>query len=391
METALFPKLSLLRPTKALPLRHLAAMGIDVWSAIYLGTVADLDTNEGTLAGEGASALLTSYGSSAAPISDNVVDVTTNSADDVMTRDNAGTSDTLSFETSPGGPTDTTTIDSIYNVVVEFTFADNSTFTLNGAANVVQDTDGNLFLVVEDFVGGVFPKIFNDQIVSVSIESINDDAVPSLNQGSYGQQNFNSTSAGPSMCFLPGTRILTPSGEVPVEALGVRDLVVTLDDGPQPILWRGQRRMNFAASDPRYKPYRIKAGSLGHGLPRRDLRLSRQHRVMVDDRGEDVLAPACGLSAWRGVSRMNGCRHVEFHTLLLPRHSIIFAEGAPVETLYPGAMALATLDQTRCDEILRLLPGVEDDVMAVYGAPCRRVLTRREALEVIRLPPPVAA
>ncbi len=358
-------------------------MGIDVWSAIYLGTIADLDTNEGTLAGEGESALLTTYGSYAAPVSDNIVDLTTNSADTVMTRDNAGSSDTLSFETSPGGPTATTTIDSIYEVIVEFTFADNGTFTLSGAAKVVQDTDGNLFLVVEDFVGGFFPKIFNDQIVSLSIESINDDAVPSLDQGSYGQQNFNSTSSGPSICFLAGTRLRTPGGEVAVEDLRVGDFVDTLDHGPQEVLWIGRRVMNFPAKASKFKPYRIRAGALGGGMPRRDLKVSRQHRMLVDGPMGEVLVPAAGLETCTGVAQMHGRRQAEFLTILLPRHALVFAEGALAESFYPGPVGLGLLPPADRDRLCTLFPGLAQDTEAAYGPHARPVLSRAEAVQMM--------
>ncbi len=41
-------------------------------------------------------------------------------------------------------------------------------------------------------------------------------------------------------CFGPDTRILTDVGEVPVKWLAPGDLVVTRDEGPQPIRWIGR-------------------------------------------------------------------------------------------------------------------------------------------------------
>ncbi|MGB4828605.1 MAG: choice-of-anchor L domain-containing protein, partial [Paracoccaceae bacterium] len=42
-------------------------------------------------------------------------------------------------------------------------------------------------------------------------------------------------------CFVAGTLIRTPDGDVPVETLHPGDLVLTMDDGPQPLRWTGSR------------------------------------------------------------------------------------------------------------------------------------------------------
>ena len=43
------------------------------------------------------------------------------------------------------------------------------------------------------------------------------------------------------ICFTQGTAILTPSGERRIETLRAGDLVVTLDNGPQPVRWIGHK------------------------------------------------------------------------------------------------------------------------------------------------------
>lgn len=71
------------------------------------------------------------------------------------------------------------------------------------------------------------------------------------------------------VCFLAGTLIATPSGEVPVETLRAGDLVLTRDHGPQPLVWATSSRITPEAIDraPDLRPIRIAPGALEGGLP----------------------------------------------------------------------------------------------------------------------------
>ena len=78
-------------------------------------------------------------------------------------------------------------------------------------------------------------------------------------------------------CFVAGTLIRTPSGEVPVERLQPGDLVLTHDNGPQVLRWIGQRRV---AAEGKHAPIRIAAHSFG---VHRTLMVSPQHRILIRD------------------------------------------------------------------------------------------------------------
>ena len=157
-----------------------------------------------------------------------------------------------------------------------------------------------------------------------------------------GQLTFENTGV---VCFAAGTLIATPNGEARVEDLRHGDLVLTLDHGAQPIVWTGATARRWSAAPHPDKPVLFKAGSLGQGMPARDLILSPQHRVLLagPDDPEGVLAPAKGLLGLPGVRRMSGCRSVTYHHILLDRHQVLISDGAPTESLYPGVMALRML------------------------------------------------
>lgn len=79
----------------------------------------------------------------------------------------------------------------------------------------------------------------------------------------------------PFICLVAGTRIATPEGLRPVEALRPGDAVLTLDRGVQPILWARHRQVCGTGAQ---APIRFAPGVLGNG---RALKLSPQHRVLI--------------------------------------------------------------------------------------------------------------
>ncbi len=187
----------------------------------------------------------------------------------------------------------------------------------------------------------------------------------------------------PPVCFAAGTLILTPGGEVPVECLQPGDLVLTLDHGPQPLLWVGRRTTTFGHGNHRHQPVRIAAGAMGHGLPYRDLMVSPQHRLLVA--GPDGkrfaaggLAKAKGLCGKPGIGQNSACTSVEYLQLLLPRHGIVLANGVPAETFLPRAFALASLSAADCAVLCALIPGLADDPDTAYGPPARPILSMQQ-------------
>lgn len=142
----------------------------------------------------------------------------------------------------------------------------------------------------------------------------------------------------PVPCFAAGTLIATPRGEVPIETLKPGDAVLTLDDGPQVlrhVSHHAFRAVDLAARA-QLRPIRIEARALGNHSP---LLVSRQHAMLLAPRG--VLVRAIHLTRHDdGRFRiMKGCRRIDYHHLLFDRHQIVFANGAPAESLLPDGRA----------------------------------------------------
>ena len=180
-------------------------------------------------------------------------------------------------------------------------------------------------------------------------------------------------------CFVAGTRILTPSGEVPVESLRAGDLVFTQDDGPQPLRWTGRRAVP-AIGD--HAPVSIAANTLGQ---HRALQLSPQHRVLVTDSlaellfGEmEVLVAAKDLVNDHSVCIRQGGM-VDYVHLMFDRHQVIFAEGLATESFLPGPQTTKSFDAPLIAEICAIFPELDPATGHGYSPAARRSLRRYEA------------
>lgn len=131
-------------------------------------------------------------------------------------------------------------------------------------------------------------------------------------------------------CFLSGTLIATPLGEVPVEKLGKGDLVYTMNGNAVPIIWAGRRTINPKAVDRlrEHVPIRIRPGALDHGTPNRDLYVSPDHCLFLNG----TLIPAKFLVNGRSITQTATLEPFTYHHIELERHDILIAEGAYVES-----------------------------------------------------------
>jgi Hint domain len=119
-----------------------------------------------------------------------------------------------------------------------------------------------------------------------------------------------------------------------VETLAVGDLVQTLRSGPSGIRWIGRRHVDCTRHpEPRdVWPVRVQAGafgtsSSGRELPRRDLFLSPNHAVFVDD----VLIPARLLINGTTIAQVP-VDSITYYHVELADHDLLMTEGVPTES-----------------------------------------------------------
>ncbi len=134
-------------------------------------------------------------------------------------------------------------------------------------------------------------------------------------------------------CFLSGTLIATPDGEVAVEHLQAGDLVTVLEHGSpvaRPVRWAGLGRMKADQHEHRDAccPVRIRAGAFADGQPRRDLLVTPEHCVLA----EGGLVPVRMLVNGASILVDRSIPDYAFFHLELDRHGILLAEGLPTES-----------------------------------------------------------
>lgn len=131
-------------------------------------------------------------------------------------------------------------------------------------------------------------------------------------------------------CFLVGTLISTPAGEIAIERLKIGNLVYTMSGDAVPIVWIGRRRIDPKIVDQlrEHAPIRIRPGALDHGSPNRDLYVSPDHCLFYNG----SLIPAKLLVNGTSIVQDAALEPFTYVHIELERHQVVIAEGAYVES-----------------------------------------------------------
>jgi hypothetical protein len=123
-----------------------------------------------------------------------------------------------------------------------------------------------------------------------------------------------------------GTSIMTLDGEMPIEHLSVGDRVITRDSGMSVVT-------NISVKKAQLQPIRIKAGSLGHTRPDRDMLVTAGAKLHIRDwRAEALFGTAsASVPAERLIDgeflATAGVREMSVYHIQFDREHIIYADG----------------------------------------------------------------
>ncbi|SLN50876.1 hypothetical protein ROA7450_02536 [Roseovarius albus] len=237
-----------------------------------------------------------------------------------------------------------------------------------GAVSLVEDGTISSFVSFDDTV--TINAGTPDELTSTIIGTNGNDSTASLS--STDGENFfvdDNPNPGAPACFTSGTLIETPNGVIPVERLRPGDMVTTSDHDAQAIRLCLSRKIGHSELliHENLRPVRIMAGTLGQGLPKQDLLVSRQHRMQIVSKvaqrmfgTSEVLIPAIRLTELPGIFVDCDIKEVEYFHLVFEQHQIVFAEGSATESFYLGPEAFKTLSNEALAELTTIFPDLHN-------------------------------
>jgi hypothetical protein len=193
------------------------------------------------------------------------------------------------------------------------------------------------------------------------------------------------------VCFTPEVHLKTPDGLKRVSDLEVGDLVSTLDHGAQRVRWIGRRHIVFPEGAHKFKPILISKGAIDGKVPKRDVLISPQHRILWWDKAmeiifftKEVLVPAKALIEYSGIHVASEKTTIEYISVMFDRHEIIEAEGMMVESFLPRPYAKIFLPKQSVIEIEKFFPGAfSKEFESLYPA-ARTLVSVQQAKKFIR-------
>lgn len=188
-----------------------------------------------------------------------------------------------------------------------------------------------------------------------------------------------------SPCFTPGSLIATHRGEVPIQHLAVGDRVITRDNGVQVVRWVGKTQMqiqDFQAA-PHLLPVFLRQGSLGRGLPERDMMVSPNHRILVTNARtslrfaeREVLVAAKHLtSAGVHTVQSSGTTYIHF---MCDRHEVVLVDGIWTESFHPDDQSLKSIGNAQRLELYEVFPDLKTEAGRAAFGPARHLATPQE-------------
>lgn len=137
-----------------------------------------------------------------------------------------------------------------------------------------------------------------------------------------------------AVCFLPGTLLRAPEGDVAVEDVQVGDTLLTFESGKpvrQPVIWVGSRQGQVRPGLPLDEagwPVRVRQDALAEGVPSKDLLITPEHCLYWNGQFVPVRMLVNGESIFYDQS----LRTYVYYHVETADHAVIMADGALTES-----------------------------------------------------------
>lgn len=161
-----------------------------------------------------------------------------------------------------------------------------------------------------------------------------------------------------------GANLRTPIGARRVEFFRAGDLVVTRDNGLQPVrmIWTKTVTAAEMAADPSLAPITMAPRAIGPMMPQKTVSIGGAHRLLVpgwrlDDveDTENCLVPARDLEGL-GEQTEIGEDDVTYYNIVFETPQVFCANGLPIESFSPCSEILKIVPKKVCDDLRQTFP-----------------------------------
>ena len=163
-----------------------------------------------------------------------------------------------------------------------------------------------------------------------------------------------------------GANLRTPCGGRRVEFLRRGDLVVTRDNGLQPVrmIWTRTVTATEIAADPSLAPIVLRPRAIGPMMPQKTLSVGSAHRLLIpgwrlldEEDSESCLVPArdiAGLNDSTFIDRAPD--EVTYYNVVFDEHQVFAANGLPVESFLPTVESLKETPRQVREDLKKTFP-----------------------------------
>jgi hypothetical protein len=166
--------------------------------------------------------------------------------------------------------------------------------------------------------------------------------------------------------IVAGANVRTPCGPRRIELVRPGDLIVTRDNGLQPVrmVWMREITTTDMIVNSDLAPIRLKPRAIGPMMPQRDICVAPDHRILVPGyrlHGEEK-TKCCFIEA-RDLADASDAAYVDrsrdvvkYITLIFDTHQVFSCNGLPVESFLPTEGTVAALDVGLREDLIRRFP-----------------------------------
>lgn len=164
-----------------------------------------------------------------------------------------------------------------------------------------------------------------------------------------------------------GANLRTPCGERRIEFLRKGDLVVTRDNGLQPVLliWTHTVPASELAADPSLAPILLDTRVIGPMMPQKPLKVGGAHRLLIpgwriddEEDTENCLVAARDVDGL-SVDRTSEAQDLTYYNIVFEAPQVFCANGMPVESFSPSEDTLKPASKDVKDTLQKLFPDLD--------------------------------